>query len=209
MTQADLIQLLQKLVRDYKKKVFSLREIARLAGISRPAAGMILLRAEKKGVVSRVANCWINRMDPPELLEIAFALVSPSYLSFESALYQQGLLSQSPRGALTVATSKRPRRIETPLGTIEFIHLKPSLFFGYNSQRTAYPEKAWLDLLYIRGRRALKEKLGEKFYLDRLQQKGLERFAKKFPSWVRNQYLKRPSHTTRPRGIEKDIRNKP
>lgn len=186
MTQVDLVQLLQKLVKNYKKRVFSLREIASLAAISRPAAGMILLRAQKKGIVSRVANCWINRLDPPELLEIAFALASPSYLSFESALYHHGVLSQSPRGALTVATRGRPGRKETPLGTIQFIHLKASLFFGFDSNRIASPEKAWIDLLYIRGRQqGRKQMITEEFYLNRLNQKRLRNFAKKFPRWVR------------------------
>ena len=180
MTQIELIQLLQKLARDHRKRVFLLREIASLAGVSRPAAGMALLRAEKNRLVSRTRNWWINLLDPPQLLEIAFAVASPSYLSFESALYHHGILSQSPRGALTVATAGRPGRLETPLGTIQLIHLKPSLFFGYDAERIAFPEKAWLDLIYLRGRKGQKPLITEKFYLRRLNQKKLASFEKRF-----------------------------
>jgi len=184
MTQIDLVGILQRFARDHKKRVFSLREIATLAGVSRAAAGMTLIRAEKRGVVWRVLNLWINRLDPPELLEIALSLPSPSYLSFEGALYRHGLLSQSPRGALTLATTGRPRRIETPGGILQFIHLKNPLFFGFNAERIAFPEKAWLDLLYIRGRRGRKNPITETVYLDRLNKARLASFERRFPAWV-------------------------
>lgn len=179
------MRILQRMARDHKKRIFSLREIASLAAVSRPAAGMALIRGEKNGIVSRVRTCWINRLDPPELPEIAFALVSPSYLSFESALYRHGVLSQSPRGALTVATAGRPGRVETPFGLIQFIHLKRALFFGYDADRIAIPEKAWLDLLYIRGRSGQRGLVTEKVYPDRLNPRRLRLFEKRFPSWVR------------------------
>ena len=184
MTQLDLAKLLQKMAREHDKRIFTLREIAALAGISRPAAGMLLLRAEKNGVVARVVNCWINRSDPPDLSDLAFALASPSYLSFESALYRHGLLSQSPRGGLTVAVTGRPRVVESPWGSIRFIHLQRPLFFGFDSNRIAFPEKAWLDLVYIRGRRGRDQMLSEEVYLDRLNARRLRDFARRFPPWV-------------------------
>lgn len=180
MTQIDLVRILQRLARDHKKRVFSLREIASLGAVSRPAAGMALIRGEKNGIVSRVRTCWINQLDPPALMEIAFALASPSYLSFESALYHHGIISQSPRGALTVATAGRPGRVKTPWGAIQLIHLKRSLFFGYDVHRIAYPEKAWLDLLYIRGRSGRRGLVTETVYPERLNSRRLKMFEKKF-----------------------------
>lgn len=181
MTSLKLVQLLQKLARDHRKKVFTLRDMASLGGESRPAAAMTLVRAAKKGLIGRVGNLWINLMDPPELLEVALALPSPSYLSFESALYRQGLLSQSPRGELTLATAGRSRLLRTPLGSIRMIHLKPSLFFGFDGNRIAFPEKAWLDLLYLRGRRGRTGLATEEFYLEGLDRKRLIKFARSFP----------------------------
>lgn len=195
MTLVDLIQLLQRLIRENGKRLFLLREIAALSGASRASAGMALLRARKKGIVFRVGNLWINRLDPPELSEIAFALRSPSYLSFESALYRQGVLSQSPRGALTMATSGRSGQFETPWGTIRFVHLKRDLFFGYDAQRLAYPEKAWLDLIYIRGRSGRSQIITETVYLERLNRKRLKEFGRRFPSKIidRNFAIDRPA----------------
>lgn len=182
MTLVRLIQIMQTLARDHKKRVFTLREISALTQSARAASAMMLLRAAQKGLVARVGNLWLNMMDPPELLEVAQSLPSPSYLSFESALFRHGILSQAPRGALTMASTGRPRIVQTPLGIIRFIHLKPSLFFGFDADRIAFPEKAWLDLIYIR--RGCKNLITEEFDLSGLKSKSVKRFIEKFPDWV-------------------------
>lgn len=185
MNLVDFLQILQTLAKTHGKRVFLLREIAALSGASRPATGMTLLRAQKKGLVFRVGNLWVNRADPAPLEEIALALRSPSYISFESALYRRGVLSQSPRGALTLATPRRSGSFVTPLGTIRFIHLKNDLIFGYDETRLAYSEKAWLDLVYIRGRSGRRILWTEQFYPETLNRKRLKQFAGHFPLWVR------------------------
>ena len=184
MNLVDFLKLLQGLAKDHAKRVFLLREIAMLSGSSRAATGMTLLRAQKKGLVFRIGNLWVNHLDPPRLIEVALALRSPSYLSFESALYQQGILSQSPRGGLTLATPRRSGIFETPLGRIRFIHLQSSLFFGFDETRTAYPEKAWLDLIYIRGRSGRDGIFTEQFYPKYLNRKRLKLFSARFLDWV-------------------------
>lgn len=187
MRQIDLVKCIRCLAKDHNKKIFTLRELAGYARVSRPAAGMSLLRAMKNNVVSRVANRWINLMDPPSLEEIAFSMASPSYVSFESALYQHGILSQSPRGYLSVAVRGRPGEVATPLGKIRFTHLKAPLFFGFGADRMAYPEKAWLDLLYIRGRQGREAMLSEEIDRSGFNKKRLREFEKKFPGWVTQQ----------------------
>lgn len=178
MNQIELMKILQKLSQEHRKKIFLLKEIAAYSGLSRPQVAMSLLRGLKKEILWRVKNHWINRLDPPTLEELALTLVSPSYISFESALYHHHVLSQSPRGGLTLATTSRPRRIDTPLGRIEAIHLKSDLFWGYDAHRMALPEKAWLDLHYIRSRKGLQ--FPEVFYLDQLDQKKIKSFLKNY-----------------------------
>lgn len=185
MTQVELLQLMHMLARRHNKKVFFLKEIAAWGGETRAAAAMTLLRAAKKGLVGRVGNLWFNLLDPPELLEVALSLVSPAYLSFESALYRRGALSQSPRGELTLATSRRPRRFATPLGVIRYIHLKSGLFFGFGADRIASAEKAWLDLIYIRGRQGRRALVSERFYPKRLRAAKLRKMGGPYPAWVK------------------------
>ena len=182
MTILDLIQTLSTLAKNHRKRVVTLAELSRLASQSPAALAMTLLRAQKKGVVGRAGNVWLNLMDRPAPEEVAFALDSPSYISFESALYHRGVLSQSPRGALTVATRGRPREVTTPVGTIRFLHLKGDLFFGYDKERVALAEKAWLDMLYLRRRKG--EGLPETMYPEALNRKRLKEFARAFPRTI-------------------------
>jgi len=87
---------------------------------------------------------------------LAFLLKKPSYISLEKALEYHGLI---PEGVpvYTSVTPKRPERISTPLGIFDYRHIKRTLFWGYSSvtvdRQTGYmalPEKALLDLLYIK-----------------------------------------------------------
>jgi hypothetical protein len=186
MTLIQLVQLMQKLAREHDKRAFTLREMSSLRGESRTGTAMTLLRAARKGLVARVGKLWLNLMDPPDLLEVGLSLVSPSYLSFESALYRLGVISQAPRGPMTMATARRSRLFETPLGSIRFFHLKPALFFGFDERRIALSEKAWLDLLYIRGLKGRRSLITEEIYPGHLDRKAVRRAARRFPCWVRD-----------------------
>lgn len=184
MGQVELIKAMEILSRNHQKKVFFAREIASLLSLSRPAAAMLLIRAEKKGIVFRIKNLWVNHLNPPTILEVALALYSPSYLSLESALFHHQCLSQSPKGGITLVTSGRPLKIKTPLGNIRYFHMKEKLFFGFDVHRIAYPEKAWLDLVYLRGLKGRSDILSEEFYFDGMNKKRLSTFSARFPSWV-------------------------
>lgn len=184
MGQIEFIKTINALSQNYKKKVFSVREIASLLSLSRPAAAMLLLRAGKKGLVFRVKNLWVNCLNPPSILEVALALRSPSYMSLESALFHHQCLSQSPKGGLTLVTQGRPVKIKTPLGNILYFHVNEKLFFGFDVHRIAYPEKAWLDLVYLRGLKGRSKILSEEIYVDGMNKKRLSHFVTRFPSWV-------------------------
>ena len=183
MTIFQLIQLLDMLAETHRKRVFRLREIAALGKVTMAAAGMTLHRGQKKGIVHRVGNLWVNAMHPPALEAVALSLASPSYISFESALYQRGILSQSPRGFLTLATTGRPQMYRTPWGNIQYIHLKRDLFFGFDSERVAYPEKAWLDTLYIRWRKG-EGGFRETVYPEHLKRPRLKKYSRRYPKFL-------------------------
>ena len=90
---------------------------------------------------------------------IANHLRRASYVSSQSALAFYGLIPDVVQITLSV-TSARPERLETPLGTFEFRHIKPAVLSGYCMTRLsqtqpvqqaliATPEKALLDLIYL------------------------------------------------------------
>lgn len=184
MKMVELTKILHSLSQDHGKKIFTLREMSILTGEAGPAVGMALLRAKREGLVAGVKNIWVNMIDKPSLEELALAIRGLSYISFESALYRHGVLSQSPRGALTLATIQRPGKVSTPLGEIVFIHIPKRLFFGFDSSRLALPEKAYLDFLYMSIRKG-RGGVSEVVYKEELNKKILSVMSKKFPAYVR------------------------
>ncbi|MEA2053548.1 MAG: hypothetical protein U9O96_00285, partial [Candidatus Thermoplasmatota archaeon] len=84
--------------------------------------------------------------------EIAMIIRYPSYLSMEYALSKQGILSQRVY-TLTLVTTKLPYTYRKDRATYEYHQISHSLFWGYWREGTvlvAEPEKALLDLIYIR-----------------------------------------------------------
>jgi len=95
-----------------------------------------------------------QRQQPHPFL-VANHLQKASYVSLQSALSFYGLIPEVVNITTSVSTG-RPERLETPLGTYEFRHIKTELLFGYRmtelgeqSALIATPEKALLDLIYL------------------------------------------------------------
>jgi predicted transcriptional regulator of viral defense system len=96
------------------------------------------------------------RKTEPHPFLIANSLVSPSYVSLQSALDFYNLIPEATR-RVTSITTRRPGVKRTDLGTYSFKHVKAEFFFGYQrinlggSQHAfvARPEKALLDLVYL------------------------------------------------------------
>lgn len=184
MKGVELIKYLAELAHQHSKKVFRLRELSIFAKTGVEATAMCLLRLKKKGIVDRVGSLWMNLLDPPALEEVALTLCSPSYISFENALFKRNVLSQSPRGLLSLVTTKRSGRYETPMGNIESVHMKPQLFFGYDKTRVAHPEKALLDMIYIRTKKGLDPLPPVTLYWEEFNRSRLKQWGKKFPPFV-------------------------
>lgn len=136
-----------------EKKLFSLSDLVQLTGEDKPSLSVQLTRLVKTDVISRAAQVWYeNPFAPPSSEEVAMAIRYPSYLSMEYALSKHGILSQVAH-TLTLVTTKLPYTYKTDHAVYEFHQISRSLFWGYQQEGTvliAEPEKALLDLIYIR-----------------------------------------------------------
>lgn len=97
-----------------------------------------------------------TRLNEEALFEIANRIYAPSYVSFEMALAFYGLIPESVYG-VTSASTRKTSRFRTPVGDYIYRTIRPRLYFGFDikkngdkSFKLASPEKAFLDLLYIR-----------------------------------------------------------
>lgn len=119
---------------------------------------------------------------------IASVLKKPSYVSLEKALEYYDLIPEAVN-VCTSVTPKRPGGFSSKVGRFSYQHIKLSLFWGYvsvtmNGQTgfMASPEKALLDLLYLKRFKITPEYI-EELRLQNVEQLNLDKlleYAKKF-----------------------------
>lgn len=180
------IELIKKL-RSLNKPYFIVADLEKILRLERDSLYVTLNRLVKSGVLQRLSkNIYTLFTEETDLEKIALETYFPSYLSFEQALSQYGILSQMPY-ALTLATP-RPTKIKS-IGnvTVEYSHLKKELFFGFilkNGKYIAEKEKALLDQLYMvsLGKRSFDI---EELDLKSIDRKKLDEYAKKFPVGIK------------------------
>jgi len=96
------------------------------------------------------------RRHEPHPFLVANRLSRGSFVSCESAMQYWGLTPDAP-WTVTSVTPGRTERLETPLGTFAFRHVKRELLCGYENVvlndgqeiLVACPEKALLDLVHL------------------------------------------------------------
>ena len=148
-------------------------------------ANVFLTRAQTKGFVERVTRgVYINglREGRPGVEEVACFLRTPSYISCEWALNRHRVLLQAPVVCTVLALSKAvgaTRNVMFGGITIEFSHIAPRLFHGFevrDGYNMALPEKALLDLLHLRKAIPFRDELE----LDALNMDVLDRLAQSY-----------------------------
>ncbi len=115
--------------------------------------------------------------------QIANFLYEPSYVSLETALNFHGILPQFPYEIASV-TPRKPVVKTLDGKTYRYVHLKQSLFWGYDAAPgflVAHPEKALLDLLYLQSKGLARAHLDE-MELSRLDRARFEAYAGRFPA---------------------------
>lgn len=146
--------------------VFGVREIE----LAFPRESLATLRSALRshtdnGILVRITRgLYANpraRSRPSHVLSALVGYLRPydfNYIGLESAASEYGLVSQVP-GRLTVVTSGRPGTIQTPWGTLEFVHVGarpgPELTAGvhYDELRqisVSTPEQTVADLRRFR-----------------------------------------------------------
>jgi len=143
MNQIDALQRLRTLV----APVVETRGVAALLQATTSNATTILRRLAQKGMITHLSrgrwlvNEKIDRLALPELILAPY----PAYVSLQSALLNHGLIKQIPSVRYAV-TPARPRRLQTPLGTISFHRMPAQLFKGFEldperMQRSRLPKR--------------------------------------------------------------------
>lgn len=136
--------------------VFRTADVCTKLRVSTTSASKILRRLAQYGFFHQITRgCWaLAEINDPFVLAEQLTSPLPAYISLHSALHFHGMISQIPRVIYAVSLGKTLRR-STPLGEFSVHHLAPCFFFGFETYgkfatKIATPEKALLDVLYLR-----------------------------------------------------------
>ena len=188
MKGLDLLRVLRRIDKPY----YTISDLEKVTTLPRTSLYVAIKRWVAAGILQKVAQgiyLPMGKMVPLE--NIAAQLYFPSYLSFESALAQYGILNLIPY-SITFATTRKTRKYTLNGREIEFRQIAPHLYFGFemrNGVFVALAEKAFLDEIYfvLRGRTSLDP---DEIDLKKMSSKVLRDYSKRFPSNVQD-YLKR------------------
>lgn len=168
------------------KSVYAFAELLRLTDLSNAAMRRALTRlCESELMISLGKGYYANGLQMPALEEIASVLYAPAYISLETALFMHGIVDQAPH-LLTCVTINKTKIFRTGLGEIQYYHLKPELFFGYqinDALPLAEAEKAALDFVYLQRQNGLHPSLDE-WNWEHLDLAKLRTYLEKFPHSV-------------------------
>ena len=179
---------------DYFKKnknktLFTFSDLVAATGDNKSSIAVQLSRLVNSGIIEHPVRGWyVNPFRTPSNEELAMVIRYPSYLSMEYALSKLGILSQNVL-TYTLITMKLPYVYQTKDNIFEYHQMKKSLFWGYQKEgfiQIAEPEKALLDLIYIRidrGRNMKTDAIGslmEDMYLEDIDKKKLLQYSNRF-----------------------------
>ena len=179
-----------------------------LATTHRNASKMLerLGGSEQAFQISRKFWTLDEKLDPlvlPDYLSAPW----PSYISLQSALFIHGMLSQIP-AAVTAVSLARTKTYSTRFGKIEIHHLDRELFGVYElagkySIKLAVPEKALIDLLYLKvAPRGRKGRLPEIEIDPSFSRKKALSFIAKISSLARRKQTERMFYELLDQGVE-------
>lgn len=168
-------------------------EDLRIKGMDTASVEVQLSRWQKAGKLIKLKRGIYLLEQPYRKIDvyepfIASLLMKPSYISLEKALEYHGLIPESVP-VYTSVTTKRPGMFRSKIGVFNYRHIKPSLFWGYESVTLnkqsgfiASVEKALLDYFYLKGVRVSADYLEEMRLqnIEKINPDKLQAYAEKF-----------------------------
>ncbi len=188
---------ISKMVRDIKKRGFTLFTINDISGIyqiSPQKTAQILSRAKRAGYLQSPAKgMYFIKDSSPHYFTIANKIYRPSYISLETALAYYKIIPETVY-SITSITTRLPKTVNVLGAQFEFHKIKKELFFGYKTIAfgtiqilLAEKEKALLDYLYFVARNA--KRLNERIDISAINKNKFESLKKQFLKRIFNKYI--------------------
>jgi len=176
-------------LRKIKKLYFGYEEISRALNINPDSARVVANRYVKKDILIRIKrNLYILRekwdnIDEEERFTLANIIQVPSYISLMTALGYYGISTQIQRGFIESIGIYRTKEVRVAEEVFNYTRIKKKLYFGFSKTRgffIAFPEKAFLDALYLMSLKRYKFDLTS-LDIDKLDMGKIKKMVKRFP----------------------------
>lgn len=142
-----------KILMDTDRSIFTLKNIQELWGMDPNTAKITAGRMAAKGIIYRYARGYYGLRKDFDANEFANIIVTPSYVSLQTALFTHGVSFQISNFITSTALINYQRKINNHL--FKYYAMKKPLFFNlegieYKSNYAiAKPERALLDCFYF------------------------------------------------------------
>lgn len=173
--------------------VFTTSDLYHLMGAQNPIANQRALKRFETGAVLERVRRGVYVAENFDAFRLVSVLFPEAYVSLDTVLNAAGLVNTIRPKRISIVTFRRKTgAVRARDMTIDVYSLSKELYFGFERDSDgvlkACPEKAFLDLLYFhtRGYTFLFDPVSE-VDTDRLDQKRIERFLKKYrnPKFVK------------------------
>ena len=138
------------------KVLFTVTELANVAGTSRAALNVELARLRDQEIITQYAHGLYGLPGAVAPQVLVPTIDSHAYITGHYALYGYNLATQSPV-AITCFTDRRsPRARErvTPVGRLVFVCVRSGVYFPVSEGAIAPPAQALCDYVYLSRRQA-------------------------------------------------------
>jgi hypothetical protein len=133
------------------KVLFTVTELANVAGTSRVALNVELTRIRRQGVITRFAHGLYGMPGAVSPQDLVPAIDSHAYITGHYALCQHGLVTQTPV-SITCFTDRRSPRGQnrvTPVGRLVFVCVQSRVYCPPSEGVIASPTQALCDFIYL------------------------------------------------------------
>lgn len=169
------------------KVLFTVTELANVAGTSRAALNVELSRLREQEIIVRYTQ-GLYGLPGAVSPEVLVPAIDPhAYISGHYALYRHHLVTQVPV-AITCFTDRRSPRAQeriTPVGRLVFVCVRSRVYFPVSEGAVAPPAQALCDYVYLSRRHGtVPEALVTFRNLGRLQAADVRRVLARYPITV-------------------------
>jgi len=178
---------LQRYREQYRKVLFTPAELANIAGQSMPVLKNSLHSLRRQGVFELYAQGKYGLPGAVLVEDLVVALDASAYITGMYALYNHGLLNQTPQ-RIHVFTNRRHNRSrvrKTKFGTIILVCVQGTAYALPDGSAVAGPEQSLCDFVYLLRRRGLlADSLVSFRELQRLDMEEMQRQLSRYPKTV-------------------------